>query len=335
MAGDFAEEIMVIDMDLKQFTVVATGKMRDCAYKVLKEKVNLLDWQQGGRMPKEELEARLAQADAVYSAGNVRFTKELLAKAPKLKVVAQAMVGYDNVDLAALFERGICLGNTPGVLVDAVADLAYALLLDSARRIVQADAHVKAGLWGERKPFGLTSDLAGKTLGIIGMGDIGSAIAKRAQASRMKVIYHNRHQRTDDAQLGVSYVSQAELLAQADFVVLAVTLNPSTKHLINKDTLAQMKNGARLVNISRGGVVDTDALYEALKSGHLAYAALDVTDPEPLPGAHKLLTLPNVTVTPHMASATVETRDAMAMLTVENILAGLQGLPLPAEVKTK
>lgn len=322
-------------MDLKQYTVVATGKMRDCAYKALKEKVNLLAWQQGGRMPKEELEARLAQADAVYSAGNVRFTKELLAKAPKLKVLAQAMVGYDNVDLAALAERGIVLGNTPGVLVDAVADLAYALILESARHVVQAAEHVKKGLWGERKPFGLTSDLAGKTLGIIGMGDIGSAIARRAQASKMQVIYHNRHQRTDDAKLGVAYVSQDDLLAQADFVVLAVTLNPSTKHLINKETLAQMKQGARLINISRGGVVDTDALYDALISGHLAYAAMDVTDPEPLPGAHRLLTLANVTVTPHMASATTETRDAMAMLTVDNIVAGLQGLPLPAEVKTK
>ena len=322
-------------MDLKNYTVVATGKMRACAYEKLKDKVNLLDWQQGGRMPREELEARLAQADAVYSAGNVRFTRELLAKAPKVKVIAQAMVGYDNVDLEALVERGIHLGNTPGVLVDAVADLAYGLLLDSARRITQANAHVRAGLWGQRKPFGLTSDLAGKTLGIIGMGDIGSEIAKRAQASKMQVIYHNRHQRSDDDKLGVRYVSQDELLAQADFVVLAVTLNPSTKHLLNAETLAQMKRGACLINISRGAVVDTEALYDALKSGQLGYAAMDVTDPEPLPGEHKLLTLPNVTVTPHMASATTETRDAMAMLTVENILAALEGRPMPAEVKTK
>lgn len=322
-------------MDLKNYTVVATGKMRPCAYEKLKGMVNLLDWQQGGRMPKEKLEARLAQAEAVYSAGNVRFTRELLDKAPKLKVIAQAMVGYDNVDLAAVAERGIHLGYTPGVLADAVADLAYGLLLDSARRITQAAAHVRAGLWGQRKPFGLTSDLAGKTLGIIGMGDIGSEIARRAQASKMQVIYHNRHQRSDDDKLQVRYVSQEELLAQADFVMLAVNLNPSTKHLLNAETLAQMKQGACLINISRGAVVDTDALYEALKSGHLAYAAMDVTDPEPLPGEHKLLTLPNVTVTPHMASATVETRDAMAMLTVENILAGLEGRPLPAEVKTK
>lgn len=322
-------------MDLKNYTVVATGKIRPCAYEKLKNMVNLLDWQQGGRMPKEELEARLAQADAVYSAGNVRFTQELLAKAPKLKVVAQAMVGYDNVDLAAMAERNVLLGNTPGVLVDAVADLAYGLLLDSARRITQGDAHVKAGLWGQRKPFGLTSDLAGKTLGIIGMGDIGSEIAIRAQASKMKVIYHNRRRREDDEKRQVRYVSQEELLAQADFVMLAVNLNPSTKHLLNAAAFAQMKPGACLINISRGAVVDTEAMYEALKSGRLAYAAMDVTDPEPLPGEHKLLTLPNVTVTPHMASATAETRDAMAMLTVENIVAALEGRAMPAEVRTK
>lgn len=245
------------------------------------------------------------------------------------------MVGYDNVDLAAMAERNVLLGNTPGVLVDAVADLAYGLLLDSARRITQGDAHVKAGLWGQRKPFGLTSDLAGKTLGIIGMGDIGCEIAIRAQASKMKVIYHNRRQREDDEKRQVRYVSQEELLAQADFVMLAVNLNPSTKHLLNAAAFAQMKPGACLINISRGAVVDTEAMYEALKSGRLAYAAMDVTDPEPLPGEHKLLTLPNVTVTPHMASATAETRDAMAMLTVENIVAALEGRAMPAEVKTK
>ncbi len=322
-------------VDLKKFTVVATGKLRPCAYEKLKNMVNLLDWQQGGRMPKEELEARLKVADAVYSTGNVRFTAELLNKAPKLKVIAQAMVGYDNVDLAACAERGILVGNTPGVLVDAVADLAYALLLDSARHIVQADAHVKQGLWGQRKPFGLTTDLAHKVIGIIGMGDIGSAIAKRAQASKMKVIYHNRHQRQDDTQLGAEYVSLDDLLARADFVMLAVNLNLSTKHLLDAAAFAKMKQGARLINISRGAVVDTDAMYAALVSGKLAYAAMDVTDPEPLPGEHKLLTLPNVTVTPHMASATVETRDAMALLTVDNIVAALTGEPMPAQVKDK
>ena len=266
-------------MDLKKMTVMASGKMRQCAYDKLNSTVNLLGWQQGGRMPKEQFDAWLAEAEALYSTGNIRVDEKLLSKAPKLKVIAQASVGYDNIDIAACAARGIPVGNTPGVLVDAVADLAYGLIIDSARQIVKAHAHVKSGAWGERKPFGLTTDLAGKTLGIIGMGDIGSAIAKRAQASHMQVIYHNRHQRPDDEKLGVSYVSQNELLATADFILLAVTLNPSTKHLINAETIAKMKKGVRLINISRGAVVDTDALYDALVSGQVAYAAMDVTDP--------------------------------------------------------
>ena len=322
-------------MDLKQFTVMASGKMRQCAYDALKDKVNLLSWQQGGRMPQEQFDAWLSQADAIFSISNFKANEELLAKAPKLKVIAQSAVGYDNIDVAACNAHGVRVGNTPGVLVDDVADLAYALLIDSARRIVKAHAHVASGLWGQRKPFGVTTALAGKTLGIIGMGDIGSAIAKRAQVSKLKVVYHNRHQRTDDAALNVTYLSQEELLATSDFVLVAVTLNPSTKGMMNAAAFAKMKPGACFINISRGGVVDTDALYDALKSGQLAYAALDVTDPEPLPGDHKLLTLNNITITPHIASYTTETREAMAMLTVDNILAALQGQEMPAEVKIK
>lgn len=321
---------------LKDYTVVASGKVREAAYNKLNSMVNFISWQQGGRIPKDEFAARLAQADALYSTGNIVIDEKLLAMAPNLKVVAQASVGYDNIDVAACAERGIPVGNTPGVLVDAVADLAYGLILDSARRIVQADAHVKKGLWGQRVPIGLAVDLAGKTLGIVGMGDIGSAVAKRAQVSQMHVVYHNRHQRVDDAELGVTYMPTLDkLLSESDFVLLAVTLNPSTKHMLNEAAFAKMKQGSRLINISRGAVVDTEALYEVMHSGKLAYAALDVTDPEPLPAEHKLLTLDNITVTPHIASATVETRDAMALLTADNILAGLQGLPLPAQVKLK
>ena len=321
---------------LQDYTVVASGKVRQAAFDKLNSMVNFVSWQQGGRIPKEEFAARLANADALYSTGNIVIDEKLLAMAPNLKVVAQASVGYDNIDVAACAARGIPVGHTPGVLVDAVADLAYGLILDSARRIVQADAHVKKGLWGQRQPFGVTVDLAGKTLGIVGMGDIGSAIAKRAQVSKMKVVYHNRSQRNDDAALGVSYKSALnELLQESDFVVAAVTLNPSTKHLFNQAAFGQMKQGSHLINISRGAVVDSEALYEALHSGRLAYAALDVTDPEPLPAEHKLLTLENITVTPHIASATAETRDAMALLTADNILAALQGLPLPAQVKLK
>lgn len=321
--------------NLKQYTVVASGKMRDVAFEKLDAAVNLLGWQKGGRVPAEQFDEWLAKADALFSTGNIKINEELLAKAPNLKVIAQASVGYDNIDIAACNARNIPVGNTPGVLVDAVADLAYALILDSARKIVLAYDHVKSGKWGENKPFGLATDLANKTLGVVGMGDIGSAIAERAKASKMKIVYHNRNRRADDEALGATYVTFDELLAQADFIVIAVTLNPTTKGMFNKEAFAKMKDGARIVNISRGAVIDTEAMYEALLSGKLAHAAMDVTDPEPLPGDHKLLSLPNVTVTPHMASATTETRDAMALLTVDNILAGLEGKPMPAQVKAK
>ena len=321
--------------NLKQYTVVASGKMRDVAFEKLDAAVNLLGWQKGGRVPAEQFDEWLAKADALFSTGNIKINEELLAKAPNLKVIAQASVGYDNIDIAACNARNIPVGNTPGVLVDAVADLAYALILDSARKIVLAYDHVKSGKWGENKPFGLATDLANKTLGVVGMGDIGSAIAERAKASKMKIVYHNRNRRADDEALGATYVTFDELLAQADFIVIAVTLNPTTKGMFNKEAFAKMKDGARIVNISRGAVIDTEAMYEALLNGKLAHAAMDVTDPEPLPGDHKLLSLPNVTVTPHMASATTETRDAMALLTVDNILAGLEGKPMPAQVKAK
>lgn len=321
--------------NLKQYTVIASGKMRDVAFEKLDAAVNLLGWQKGGRVPAEQFDEWLAKADALFSTGNIKINEELLAKAPNLKVIAQASVGYDNIDIAACNARNIPVGNTPGVLVDAVADLAYALILDSARKIVLAYDHVKSGKWGENKSFGLATDLANKTLGVVGMGDIGSAIAERAKASKMKIIYHNRNRRADDEALGATYVTFDELLAQADFIVTAVTLNPTTKGMFNKEAFAKMKDGARIVNISRGAVIDTEAMYEALLSGKLAHAAMDVTDPEPLPGDHKLLSLPNVTVTPHMASATTETRDAMALLTVDNILAGLEGKPMPAQVKAK
>ena len=321
--------------NLKQYTVIASGKMRDVAFEKLDAAVNLLGWQKGGRVPAEQFDEWLAKADALFSTGNIKINEELLAKASNLKVIAQASVGYDNIDIAACNARNIPVGNTPGVLVDAVADLAYALILDSARKIVLAYDHVKSGKWGENKPFGLATDLANKTLGVVGMGDIGSAIAERAKASKMKIVYHNRNRRADDEALGATYVTFDELLAQADFIVIAVTLNPTTKGMFNKEAFAKMKDGARIVNISRGAVIDTEAMYEALLSGKLAHAAMDVTDPEPLPGDHKLLSLPNVTVTPHMASATTETRDAMALLTVDNILAGLEGKPMPAQVKAK
>ncbi len=320
-------------MVLKDKIVICSGKVRPVAIAYLQDKVTLKSWQQRGRVPEEQWNAWLHEADALYSTGNIRIDEKLLQKAPKLRVVAQSSVGYDNIDVEACHARGVKIGNTPGVLVNAVADIAYGLLIDTARGIVRGHLHTKNGLWGERKAMGLGVDLYNKTLGVVGFGDIGSAIAKRAQASGMRIIYHNRRRRLNDAASGARYVSWEELLKTSDFIVVAVTLNPSTKGLFNEAAFAAMKDGVRFVNISRGKVVDTDALYEALKSGKVAAAGLDVTEPEPLPGDHPLLTLPNITVTPHMASATEETRDEMALVTAQNIIAALSGQPMLAQVK--
>lgn len=320
-------------MDLKNKIVVCSGKIRPVAVEYLQDKVTLRSWQQRGRVPEEQWNAWLQEADALYSSGNIRIDEALLQKAPKLQVVAQASVGYDNFDVEACRAHNVKIGNTPGVLVNAVADLAYGLLIDTARGIVRGHLHTKTGQWGERKAPGMGVDLYGKTLGVVGFGDIGSAIARRAQASGMRVLYHNRRRRLNDSALGAAYVSWEELLRVSDFIVVAVTLNPSTKGMFDEAAFAAMKDGARFVNISRGKVVDTEALYRALQSGKVAAAGLDVTDPEPLPGDHPLLTLPNITVTPHMASATEETRDEMALVTAQNIIAALAGQPMLAQVK--
>lgn len=309
--------------------VLANGKIRTIALQALKQTVDLRTAKPGD----PDFWQLLEKADALYSVNYTKINGEFLQKAPNLKVIGQFSVGYDHIDIPACHNRGIRVANTPGVLTDAVADLAYALILDSARKITAADAFVKTGTWGQKKAFGLTTDLAGKTLGIIGMGAIGSAIAARALASKMHIIYHNRHPRPDQQNWQATYTDLDTLLTTADYIVLACTLNPTTKKLINREALNKLKPTASLINISRGAVIDTDALCDILAQGKLRHVALDVTDPEPLPADHPLLKFPNVTVTPHMASATTETRDSMALLTAQNILLALTGKPMLTEIQ--
>ncbi len=317
---------------LKKMKVVASGRMRQAAFDLLDAETTLYAWQKGGRMPQETFDELLAQAEGLYSAGNIKVDDRLLVKAPKLKVIAQASVGYDNIDIEACKARGVRVGNTPGVLVDAVADLAYGLLLDSARMIVRGHEHVKSGAWGEHKGLGFGVDLAGKTLGIVGLGAIGSAVVPRAKASKMNIIYHNNHRRPDEGELGIEYAEFDTLLSSADFIMVLVPLTDKTRGLFGAAEFAKMKPSVRFINTSRGKVVDTMALYEALRDGKIAAAALDVVDPEPLPIDHPLLCLSNVTITPHIGTSTVETRDAMALLTAKNILAALADETMPAEV---
>lgn len=311
------------------YEVVVTGTLFPEVEKQLRNFCNLRIWQEPCPIPQDILYQWLQTAAGLYSTG-IPITAELLANAPKLRVIAQSSVGYDNIDVAACTKRNIPVGNTPGVLIEATADLAFGLVLSAARKIHEGWVFVKEGRWNPTSRLTYGVDLYGKTLGIVGLGQIGTAAAKRAQASGMKVIYHNRHPRPDDTKLGVIYASFDQLLADSDFILLLLPLTPATRNLFGPAEFARMKSTAYLINAARGGIVDTQALYTALRDGQIAYAALDVTDPEPLPGDHPLLTLPNVLITPHIGSATAETRLAMARLTADNLLAGLAEKPLPA-----
>ena len=247
------------------------------------------------------------------------------AAGDSLKLIAEFGVGYDNVDTAAASQRNIAVANTPGVLTETTADFAFALVQASARRLAESDRFVRRGEWKWFDPLGLLGiDIHGSTLGIVGMGRIGSAVATRALACGMRVIYHNR-KRADDEHGAQRVGSLDALLAQSDFVTLHSPLTPETKGLIGAGQLKTMRSHAALINTARGPIVDTAALTEALRSGEIAYAALDVTDPEPLPPDHPLLSMENVTLLPHMASATVGTRRKMTAMNVDNILAALRG----------
>ena len=280
-------------------------------------------WEEDRPVDRDALLARASVADALICTLTDRIDGELLDACPRLKTVANYGVGYDNVDVAAAAARGIAVSNTPDVLTDATADLAFALLLAAARRLPETMAVVTEGRWGSWEPAGyLGHDLSGATLGIVGAGRIGEAVARRAAGFDMEVLANTSRGGTP----------LPELLERSDFVSLHVPLTPATRHLIDADALARMKPTAILVNTARGPVVDTDALIAALHAGEIGGAALDVTDPEPLPADHPLLAAPNVLVLPHIASATTRTRTRMTELTVDNVLAGLAGRPLPQAV---
>jgi glyoxylate reductase len=274
-------------------------------------------WPERRPPPPDVLRERTARAQGLLAMLTDRIDAELIAACPDLRVIANYAVGSDNVDLQAARARGIPVGVTPEVLTDSTADLAFACLLAAARRLPEAIAAVREGRWTTWEPdWLLGQDVHGATLGIVGFGRIGRAVARRAAGFDMEVIH------TRDLAL-------EELLERADAVSLHVPLTPDTRHLIDDDALARMKPTALLVNTARGGVVDQDALARALHEGSIAGAAIDVTDPEPLPPDHPLLDAPNLLVLPHIGSATHRTREGMADLAVDNLLAGLAGRPLP------
>ena len=313
---------------IKKYKVVIPTPIRPVALEKITAECEVKRWQGKEPISSDTLFEWLQRADGLFMTGHgIKIDAELLSHAPNLRVIAQAAAGFDNVDLAACTQRQIPFSNAPGVVVEATADVAFGILLSAARRIHEGWDWVRSGKWEKAElPFGIT--LFGKTLGIIGMGQIGAALAKRAQASGMKVVYHNRKRRSDDSALNVEYQEFDDLLAGADFIAVLLPLSPETRGMFGREQFAKMKPSAYFINAARGAHVDTDALYEALRNQVIAYAALDVIDPEPFPASHPLLSLPNVLVVPHIGTATDETRDAMACLAVKNLLAGLERKPL-------
>ena len=309
--------------------ILADLPVSETIERLLAGRVELLPWQAA-----QQASAR--SITGIYTYGHVRVDASLLDRLPQVRVISNFGVGVDHIDVSAAAARGIAVGNTPGILDGATADLAFALLLAAGRRIVEGDRYARGPNFLHYDPsYLLGREVHGSTLGILGMGRIGEQVARRARAFDMNILYHNRRRRPAvEEALGVRYVTRDELLAAADYVMLTVPLTAQTQRLIGRAELALMKSTAILINASRGAVVDTEALTEALSARTVYAAALDVTDPEPLPRDHPLLRLDNVIITPHLGSATEQTRQRMAEMSIENLLAGLSGQPLPCPVVT-
>lgn len=308
--------------------VFVTRTLPGKALERLRERGLEVEVHEGLLLPREELLRKVEGAVGLIPTVEDRIDAEVMDRAPELRVIACYSVGVDHVDLEAAQARGVRVTHTPGVLTEATADLTLALLLAVARRLVEGVEHAREGRWQAWHPELLLGlDLGGLTLGLVGLGRIGQAVAKRAEAFGMRVVYTSRTPKP----LTYPHLSLEELLTTADIVSLHTPLTPETYRLLNRERLFAMKPGSILINTARGGLVDTEALVEALK-GHLFGAGLDVTDPEPLPHGHPLYALPNAVVTPHIGSAGRRTRERMAAMAVENLLAVLEGQEPPNPV---
>ena len=292
-------------------------------------------WQDPLPPPEDVLRAKVGQVEGLVSLLTDRIDAALLDQAPHLKVVSNFAVGFNNIDVSACTKRGIAVGNTPGVLTDATADMAFCLLIAAARRVIEGHRYTLSGKWKTWEPIGhLGQDLAGRTLGIVGMGRIGQAMAKRCHGGwDMRILYYDVHKNAKaETDFGAKQVDLDTLLRESDFISLHTDLNAATKGMIGTEQLNKMKRTAILINSARGPLIDQHALSDALKKGTIFAAGLDVTDPEPPSMDDPLLTLPNVILAPHIASATVQTRNQMAEICARNLIAGLTGKPLPAWV---
>lgn len=315
--------------------IYVTRLIPDAALNTLREAGHTVRmWEGALPVPRETLLHEVATADGLLTLLTEKVDAELLDAAPQLKVVANFAVGYDNIDVAEAARRGVHVGNTPGVLTESTADVAFMLIMAAGRRFTEAYNDVKAGKWQTWEPLGwLGQDIGGATLGIVGFGRIGQAVARRGRGFNMRILYTNRTAKPDaEAELGAEQVDLDTLLQTSDFVSIHTPLTPETYHLIDERELSLMKQTAVLVNTARGGVVNGSALYVALRAKMIFAAGLDVTEPEPLPANSPLLTLDNCIVLPHVGSGSIGTRTQMGMMCAANLLAGLNGEPLPHPV---
>lgn len=317
--------------------IAVTRLIPEAGLQPLRDAADVRLWERDVPPTPGELDELLADCDGALTLLTERIDGPLLDRHPRLRVVANMAVGFDNIDVPAATERGVLICNTPGVLTNATADHTWALLLAAARRIPESIAYVCEGHWKTWDPLLLLGqEVSGATIGIVGLGRIGKEVARRARGFDMRVLAYDPYPDEVFArEHDVDYVSLDALLAASGFVTLHVTLTPETTRLIDASALARMKPTAILVNASRGPVVDTDALVAALRNGTILAAALDVTDPEPLPSDHPLVNMPNCIVVPHTASGTVQTRNAMAELAARNLLAGLRGEQPPTPVNAE
>ncbi|SHK13426.1 2-hydroxyacid dehydrogenase [Desulforamulus aeronauticus] len=282
-------------------------------------------------VPYEVLEKEITEVEGLYSLLTDKIDQALLEKAKNLKVISNMAVGFNNIDLAAASQKGMMVTNTPGVLTETTADFTFALLLATARRMIEAANFLRQGKWKTWSPMLLTGqDIYEATLGIIGMGRIGEGVVKRAKGFDMRVLYYNRTRKPEaEEKFGAEYVAMDTLLRESDFVCVMTPYTPETTNLIGARELSLMKKTAILINTARGGIVNEEALYHALKQGELWAAGLDVFENEPVALDHPLLTLPNVVALPHIGSASEKTRTTMANLAAENLLTALAGKTPP------
>jgi glyoxylate reductase len=306
--------------------VYVTRRLPQPALDLLSRHVQAVIWPGELPPPHAVLMKELVEADGLLTLPTDSIDAALMDAAPRLRVISNYAVTHDNIDVAAATQRGLLITNTPDVLAETTADFALALMLAAARRVAEAEQYVRAGRWRTWGPeLLLGRDLYDATLGIVGLGQVGRAVARRARGFGMRILYAGPSRKADaERDEGAEYVAIEELLAQSDIISLHCPLNDDTYHLIDRDALQLVKPDAILINTARGQVVDTRALVEALRARPLI-AALDVTDPEPLPADHALLTLPNVIVTPHIGSASTRTRTRMGLMAVENLLTALRG----------